>query len=187
MKTEQLGIEVDPDEQWVGGHWQMNNLSGGYHGIIKTWCEHFGLNGFGLVVGESGSSGEAVKSEIQNVFPNVQHVFSVDLKNADYSVDITQNSFRPTLDTNWIICCATLEHVISPTEAVGNLARILNPGGRMFLHSVGPAFEEHRYPVDCFRFFRDALIGWAQRFDLEIDDMIWSPKHWFVVYRKKRY
>ena len=187
MKTEKLGIEFDMNSAHIGGRWKMDNLSGGYHGIIRVWCEHFGLEGFGLVVGESGSSGESVKTEFLNKFPDIKHVWSVDLNGADYNWDITRQDKRiyPTVDINWIVCCATLEHVISPTEAVGNFAGILAPGGRMFLHAPGPNFIEHRYPIDCFRFLRDALIGWSERFDLEIDDMLWSPNHWFVVYRKK--
>ena len=184
-KTEKLGIEVDGNAQQVGGVWEVDNLSKGYHGLIETWWIRFGLVGNGFIIGESGESAKAVKEKLKRERKEIKDVWSVDLADADYNWDITYPLPLEGELVDWIICQAVIEHVIDPTGAIGNLVDVLIPGGRLYLHSVSVNFPEHRYPTDCFRFFRDALIGWAERFNLEIDDMIWTPKHWFVLYRKK--
>jgi len=51
---------------------------------------------------------------------------------------------------------ATLEHVKRPWEAIKAMARTLNPGGLLFIHSH-QTFPLHGYPADHFRFSGAAM------------------------------
>lgn len=47
------------------------------------------------------------------------------------------------------------------------IARVLKPGGKVCI--IAPnGFEEHRYPVDCYRFFSDGMIAMARYVQLEV-------------------
>lgn len=182
VATEIQGIGVVLSTAWQGGHWAVANQSQGYHGLLKKWFDHFGLQGMGLVIGESGEFGEAVKAAFRSEY-NVE-TYSVDLSNADIIWDITK-----PLDTekkyDWIVCQAVLEHVKDPVAAVRNMGNILKRGGRLYIHTHGPGFPAHAGPIDCYRFFRDALVAMAEVANLEIDDMLWTNLHCFAVYRRK--
>lgn len=182
VATEVLGIETGSSTAWIGGHWSVANESGGYHGLLKTWFDYFGLQGKGLVVGEQGEAGDAVKNAFRSEYG--VEVYSVGLSNADIVWDITK-----PLETDerydWIVCQAVLEHVKDPVAAVRNMGNVLKKGGRLYIHTVGPGFPYHAYPIDCYRFFRAALVGMAEIANLEIDDMLWTNSHCFAVYRKR--
>lgn len=182
MATEILGIKVPPSTGWVGGHWAISNRSGGYHGLLKQWCDHFGLEGTGLVIGEQGQFGENVKKAFKDKYD--VEVYSVGLSNADIVWDITK-PLETEKKYGWIMCQATLEHVTDPVAAVKNMANILKKGGRIYIHTVGPDSSYHAHPIDCYRFFRDALIAMAELAHLEIDDIFWTRHHCFVVYKKE--
>lgn len=49
-----------------------------------------------------------------------------------------------------------LEHVEFPWKTLGEVFRILKPGG-LFCLIVPSSGEEHRYPVDCWRFYPDSM------------------------------
>lgn len=182
VKTEVLGIEAGGGTGWIGGHWSMENESEGYHGLLKTWFDHFGLEGTGLVIGEPGEAGEAVKNAFKIEYE--VEVYSVALSDADIVWDITK-----PLETDerydWIVCQAVLEHVSDPVASVRNMGSILKKGGRLYIHTHGPGFGYHTNPIDCYRFFRDALIAMAEVAKLDIDDIHWTNMHCFAVYRRK--
>lgn len=182
VATEVLGIETGPRTDWIGGHWPVANQSGGYHGLLKKWFDHFGLRGKGLVVGEPGEGGEAVKNAFRSEYG--VEVYSVDISSADIVWDITK-----PLDTDerydWIVCQATLEHVSDPVAAVRNMGSVLKKGGRLYIHTCGPEFPYHKAPIDCYRFFRDALVSMAQIANLDIDDLLWTNSHCFAAYRRR--
>ncbi len=47
------------------------------------------------------------------------------------------------------------------------IARVLKPGGKVCI--IAPnGFEEHRYPVDCYRFFSDGMIAMARYVQLDV-------------------
>jgi hypothetical protein len=74
-----------------------------------------------------------------------------------------------------------LEHVKDPVASVKNLAKNLNPNGFVYLHSHGPNFRYHPYPINCYCFFRDGIVALAELSNLEIVDMLWTSVHWFML------
>jgi len=93
-------------------------------------------------------------------FP-LQRYVAVDLAlgdpNWDYSrLDaIADLSALPFRDATFEACLnvVTLEHVRRPRAALGELARVLKPGGRLLL-VVPHAWEVHQAPHDYFRYTR---------------------------------
>ena len=178
-----LKIEFSDVGGWIGGHWEVVNESGGYHGLLKTWWDHFGLKGKGLAIGEEGVGGENVKRKLRETYLQIENVYTVGFANADVIWDITKPLGNES-KFDWIICQATLEHVKDPVAAIKNMADVLSPNGIMYIHSVGPDFPIHRYPVDCYRFLPDALDAFAELAKIKALDYFWSSKHWFAVYQK---
>lgn len=68
-----------------------------------------------------------------------------------------------------IISGQALEHVEYPWLIADEIARILKPGARAYLiaPSRGP---QHRYPVDCYRYYPDGLKALAKWAGLEVLD-----------------
>lgn len=183
-KTDILHIPViSQSPGWIGGQWYVPNSSGGYHGLLKTWWEHFGLKGDGLLIGEGGEGGQQVTKAFEEAY-NVK-AYSVGLANADIVWDVTTRFPAIKRQYDWIICQATLEHVTDPVATIKNLADVLKSEGRIYLHTCGPEFPIHRYPLDCYRFLPDALRAMAELACLDIDDLYWTPAHCFAVYRKR--
>jgi SAM-dependent methyltransferase len=69
-----------------------------------------------------------------------------------------------------IISQAMLEHLLNPYKHVADLSKMLNPGGKLILHTHIPGFGYHRYPVDCLRFFPDWFEETASRLTLNVLD-----------------
>jgi SAM-dependent methyltransferase len=70
----------------------------------------------------------------------------------------------------------TFEHIQFPWVTLLEVGRVLRSGGLFFLvvPSSGP---EHRFPVDCWRFYRDGLVALARWGDL---DVLEATTHWEV-------
>lgn len=181
MDTERLGIFWDEKEKWYVG-----NISGCYHSLFKSWWDHFGLGGSGLVVGEEGEHGISVKEGLREDYPDIEEVYTVGLSNADINCDV-QLGIPISRKVDWVICQAVLEHLADPFGAIRNMFDSLVIGGRGFFHTVGPGFKYHAYPVDCCRFFRDAFIEWERLAgNVTIEDLLWTIRHCFVVYKRCR-
>ena len=89
--------------------------------------------------------------------PNVdicpKNAYSWDeIENDKYDVVISGQALEH-IEFFWI----TMEEMIRVTKK-GGLICIIAPNG----------FGEHRYPVDCWRFFTDGMIALARYFDLEL-------------------
>ena len=69
-----------------------------------------------------------------------------------------------------IISQAMLEHLLNPYQHVVDLSSMLNPGGKLVIHTHIPGFEYHRYPIDCLRFYPDWFEEVAERLDLSVYD-----------------
>jgi SAM-dependent methyltransferase len=84
---------------------------------------------------------------------------SIDLCVGDQSwdfshIDIKAPLHNIPLDDSFadvIICIEVLEHIPNPHEAVQELARLLKPGGSIYL-SVPFSAREHQVPYDYFRY-----------------------------------
>jgi SAM-dependent methyltransferase len=66
-----------------------------------------------------------------------------------------------------IITTQVLEHIRDPHKAFHEFARILKPGGKIFL-TTHMAFEEHMKPHDYFRFTRYGLAYLAEQAGLQM-------------------
>ena len=69
-----------------------------------------------------------------------------------------------------IVSQAMLEHLLNPYKHVVDLSQMLNPGGKLILHTHIPGFKYHRYPIDCVRFYPDWFETIAERLDLLVYD-----------------
>ncbi len=76
-------------------------------------------------------------------------------------VDFAENSFDVVISGN------VLEHVEFPWITFSEMTRVLKPGGLLCV-VVPNGFREHRYPVDCWRFFTDGVIALARMTNLEV-------------------
>jgi SAM-dependent methyltransferase len=56
-----------------------------------------------------------------------------------------------------VIACSVFEHVPRPWRAVAEIARVLRPGGAVYVQTH-QTFPLHGYPHDYWRFTRDALL-----------------------------
>lgn len=184
-KTEILGLHASAENGfWVGGHFQVNNMSRGYHGILKKWWDITELSGRVLLVGESGNFGDDVKRRLRETYPKISEVLTTDLENADINWDISGEPKNIGERFDHIICQAVLEHVKDPVASVKNLAANVNEGGFLYVHSHGPNFPYHPHPIHCYCFYRDGIIALAELANLKIVDMLWTDSHWFLFLKK---
>lgn len=65
-----------------------------------------------------------------------------------------------------VISGQAFEHVEFFWKTMEEMARVLKPDGIVCL-IVPNGFEEHRYPVDCYRFFTDGMLALARYVGLE--------------------
>ena len=64
---------------------------------------------------------------------------------------------------DYVISTSTLEHIEYPWLTMEECYRVLVPGG-LVCHVAPSAGVEHKYPVDCYRYYPDggrALLRWA--------------------------
>lgn len=88
------------------------------------------------------------------------------------NVDIAVNTpYRwaevPTDSFDVVISGQCLEHSEFFWETLREMTRVLREGGLMCL-IVPNGFAEHRYPVDCYRFFTDGMVAMARYVQLEV-------------------
>ena len=81
-----------------------------------------------------------------------------------------------------------LEHVEFPWKTFGEIRRILKPGG-LFCLIVPSSGEEHRYPVDCWRYYPDSMRALAKDSGLEVVEVFtdFGLGNWqdtFAVFQK---
>jgi len=65
-----------------------------------------------------------------------------------------------------VLCGQVLEHVPYPVRLIGEMLRVLKPGGLLFVTAPW-SWEIHRYPIDCLRILPDALKTWFTDFGLD--------------------
>lgn len=105
---------------------------------------------------------------------DVQRGPNVDFVSAPYSWDLSSNSF------DVVISGQALEHVEYPWIIMQEISRVLKPGGLccILVTSNGP---EHRYPLDCYRYFPDGLKALAESAGIKcIESYLSAPPHRFI-------
>ena len=66
-----------------------------------------------------------------------------------------------------VVSGQALEHIEYFWLTVGEIVRVTKKDGLICL--IAPnGFEEHRYPVDCWRFFTDGMVALARYYELDI-------------------
>jgi SAM-dependent methyltransferase len=85
-------------------------------------------------------------------------------KKADIYYDGTTIPFD-SCTFHGVICTQVLEHVARPRNLVGEIHRVLKPGG-WFLFSVPFVWQEHEEPNDFFRYSRYGIKELAEKFTI---------------------
>jgi len=146
------------ENYWVGGKFEADNLSTGYHGILKQWWEKYRdiseENAVLLV-----SEGNIVKNSFIDEYPSwtfetTDKYYELQSE-PDIIADICLDSSLPEGKFDLVICQATLEHVYNPINAIRNFEISLKPNGILVIHTHPPGFGYHSFPRDYFRFMKD--------------------------------
>ncbi len=85
----------------------------------------------------------------------------VDIKAPLHSIPL------PDRTADVILCAEVLEHVPNPHEVLVELARLLKPGGRLYI-SVPFSAREHQIPHDYFRYTQYGLKYLIEQAGLEV-------------------
>lgn len=101
---------------------------------------------------------------------NIDNIFTTGIGNdTDYEWNFEEEP--PEMGKfDFIVSQAMLEHLLNPYKHVVDLSQMLNPGGKLVLHTHVPGFHYHRFPIDCVRFYPDWFETIAERLDLSVYD-----------------
>jgi SAM-dependent methyltransferase len=143
---------------WVGGRYNLPNLSEGYHGLIMQWVKVYAgrfKNPKVLLVAE----GINVKNYIQTQFPTWE-IETTDLywdlqSKPDIIADLCQVDSLPINKYDLIINHSVLEHVYDPFSSMKNMVNSLKTKGFLISATHPPNFGYHQVPRDYFRFVID--------------------------------
>lgn len=77
-----------------------------------------------------------------------------------------------------IVSGQAFEHIEFPWVTILEVARVLRPGGLVCLIVPSSGFE-HRFPVDCWRYYPDGVRALAHWADLDVvrAETNWEPRH----------
>ena len=94
----------------------------------------------------------------------------------------------PDDSVDLVISGQALEHVEFFWASVFEIVRVLKPGGLTAIIAPSGGFE-HRYPVDCWRFYPDGFLALARYVECEVVDVFtdWQHGEWddsILVMRK---
>ena len=144
---------------YVGGHFPIPNLSGGYHGILKQWWDKYNTGTSVLLVSENNN----IKKEFEKVYPTFEfetidffpELIHAEKKDCDIFADICKPDVLPINKYSLVINQATLEHVYNPFGAMHNIFKSLQINGVCVLHTHPLVMPYHSYPRDYIRFMKD--------------------------------
>lgn len=76
-----------------------------------------------------------------------------------------------------VVSGQAFEHIEFPWVTILEVARVLRPGGLLCL-IVPSGGHEHRYPLDCWRYYPDGIRALAHWADLDVvrADTAWEPR-----------
>jgi SAM-dependent methyltransferase len=75
----------------------------------------------------------------------------------------------PDANFDGVLCSEVLEHVFTPKEFLGEIARVLRPGGRLLL-TVPFVWDEHEQPHDFARYTSFGLRAVLERAGFTVDE-----------------
>lgn len=113
-----------------------------------------------------------VNGSYKTLFPEEKYKYTgLDLENGPNVDIVPQNSYDwneiPTDSFDVVISGQALEHIEFFWVTVAEMTRVLKKDGLLCL--IAPqGFSEHRYPVDCYRFFSDGMVALARYVNLEL-------------------
>lgn len=172
----------------VGGKFPVPNSSGGYHGLLKEWWEHYGKHKKQwLLVSENNEVKKVFESRYSDKQFYTTEYYDDFNKTTDYELDLCNPNHTKNLPkVDIVICQATLEHVYDAYGAVKNMINILNPEGYLFIHTHTPGFVYHQYPRDYLRFYPD----WFEDIpinikEVKLKELVSVKNHIFSVYEKE--
>jgi hypothetical protein len=169
---------------------QVPNISGFYHGIMRDLWEDYGLGQKGLLISESTRTRQA----FSEVYPQTVFIctdYYVDLQSCaqtDVLWDICSPEIPRILQHGFdsIVCQATMEHVWAPDVAMKNLCGLLNVQGRFYLHTHAPCFPYHAWPRDYLRYWPDWFVDLEHHIPgMHLLELLCVAGHVFAVYEKE--
>jgi ubiquinone/menaquinone biosynthesis C-methylase UbiE len=101
--------------------------------VLEIGC---GRGGFACwMAGHSTTDGEIVASDFSTTAIEKARAFATDrqIGGVTWEVGDIENLAHGDESFDTVVSCETIEHVPNPRDAIGELARILRPGGRLFL------------------------------------------------------
>jgi SAM-dependent methyltransferase len=88
----------------------------------------------------------------------------------DYIADLEDMNVVPDASVDTVLCSEVLEHVPHPDRAVGEIARVLKPGGTLVI-TVPFMARLHEEPHDYFRYTRHGLRRLLGDAGFDLDDI----------------
>lgn len=182
-------LRIQPGHYTIGGLFKVSNLSGGYHGILQQWWEHYTSDVIDVLL---ISENNKVKNEFKERYPSwnivtIDHYPEIStVNNVDIKGDICDFDNPIVSKFDLIINQATIEHVYNPFQAMSNLASSLKEGGYLLTHTHPPSQEYHQYPRDYFRFMIDWWIDLPKYIkNIELMEVyMHNNAHVFSCYKK---
>ena len=183
--------DLSKESWYIGGRFIVQNLSGGYHGIMKQYWEKY-LDTTQPLDVLLVSENNKVKKQFNDIYPywNIKTIdlyYELTSEKPDIIGDICSND-NPLVNYKFdlIINQATLEHLYNPFRAMENLCISLKQNGYIVNHTHPPDLMYHSYPRDYFRFMIDwwyDLPKYINHIELNEVCMI-ENAHVFSVYKK---
>ena len=142
------------------------NLSEGFHPVL-----------FGMMAKWAPRKEALLIAENLNVIPSVKGALGQDWKidclgyggekGEAYEVDL---NVRQEFEAKYpvVLSQAMLEHVCRPSVVIENMVSMLEVGGVLVVHTVGPGFPYHAFPIDCVRFMCDFWTDLARYVPYEL-------------------
>ncbi len=104
-----------------------------------------------------------------------------DYTGIDAQADLKQLPF-PDGSFDAAVCIQTLEHVNEPKQVIGEIARTLRPGGRLYL-AAPMMWHQHQKPHDFFRYTSFGFRYLLEQNGMRVVDMKpWGGYFWFLSF-----
>ena len=140
---------------------------------FNKYCKDFFNDN--LIIVDVGSYD--INGTYKNIIPSKWEYKGVDIEKGPNVDIIMDDPKKIPLDNNFadiVISGQCLEHCKTPWILVKEMSRILKKGGFCFI--TAPAtWWEHRFPIDCFRYYPDGMKSLIEEANLTVLDSYVSP------------